>query len=83
MFRDAFLVRGTILRIADLRFESAYITVVVRRPTSSRRMVEFSFVPHLGNTGKRRSSRHPGACQKASQAPNLWFVAPKKEPAGP
>ena len=39
-------MRGTILRIADLRSQSAYIRVAVRRPTSSRRMVELSFVPH-------------------------------------
>jgi hypothetical protein len=37
-------VRGAILRIADLRFQSAYIRVAVRRPTPSRRMVECLFV---------------------------------------
>ena len=52
-------MRGTILRIADLRFQSAYIRVTVRRSTSSQPMVEFSLVPHQNNTGIRRSSRYP------------------------
>jgi hypothetical protein len=33
------LVRGTFLRIAGLRFRSAYISVAVRRPTMLRRGV--------------------------------------------
>jgi hypothetical protein len=37
-------VRGTILRIAELRSQPAYIRVAVRRPTPSRRMVECLFV---------------------------------------
>ena len=37
-------MRGTILRIADLRFQPAYIRVAVHRPTLSRRMVERSSV---------------------------------------
>jgi hypothetical protein len=52
-------VRGAILRIADLRSQSAYIRVAVRRTTFSRRMVEFSFVHRRTEMGPRRSSRHP------------------------
>ena len=51
-------MRGTILRIADLRSEPAYIRVAVRRPTLSRRMVECLLAlrpPVMG----RRSSRLP------------------------
>ena len=48
---DALLVRGTILRIADLRSKSAYIRVAVRRTTCSRRMVEFLPVLPLDQTG--------------------------------
>lgn len=56
-FREAFLVRGTVLRIAELRSESAYIRVAVRRTTLSRRMVEPSAtLPRLERVS-RRSSR--------------------------
>ena len=51
-------MRGTILRIADLRSQSAYIRVAVRRPTLSRRMVE-CFLALRPSMGERRSSRHP------------------------
>jgi hypothetical protein len=55
-------VRGTILRIADLRSQSAYIRVAVRRPTLSRRMVECLPVPHRSIWGDvaavRPTSRH-------------------------
>ena len=57
-FPEALLVRGTILRIADLRSQPAYIRVAVRRPTWSRRMVECLSVPRPGHWG-RRSSRLP------------------------
>ena len=36
------LVRGTFLRIADMRFRSAYISVAVSRSTDRRRIVETS-----------------------------------------
>ena len=55
--RDAPLVRGTILRIADLRSEPANIRVAVRRPTMSRRMVEFLSAP-------RRQARGDGSVQQ-------------------
>jgi hypothetical protein len=38
-FRNVLLVRGTFLRIAGLRFRSAYISVAVRRSTMLRRGV--------------------------------------------
>jgi hypothetical protein len=37
---EAKLVRGTLLRMTDLRFRSAYISVAVNRPTESWRIVE-------------------------------------------
>lgn len=63
--REAFLVRGTILRIADLRFKSAHIRVAVRRPTSSRRMVEL-LPDHHRCSRESRSSRRPGLQGRSS-----------------
>jgi len=40
------LVRGTFLRIADMRFRSAYISVAVSRSTDRRRIVESSEPDH-------------------------------------
>ncbi len=51
-------MRGTILRIADLRSQSAYIRVAACRSTPSRRMVECSAV-HRPETRGGRSSRLP------------------------
>jgi hypothetical protein len=48
-------VRGTILRIADLRSEPAYIRVAVCRSTPSRRMVECSAVRRPEIRGGRSS----------------------------
>ena len=53
-------MRGTILRIADLRSQPAYIRVAVCRSTPSRRMVECSAVRHHELRGGR-SSRLPSS----------------------
>jgi hypothetical protein len=40
------LVKGTFLRITDMRFRSAYISVAVSRSTDRRRIVETSEPDH-------------------------------------
>jgi len=40
------LVRGNFLRMTDLRFRPAYISVAVSRPTTPRRVVELSGPAH-------------------------------------
>lgn len=51
------LVRGNFLRMTDLRFRPAYISVAVSRPTTPRRVVELP-----------EHARHPRVDELASSA---------------
>jgi hypothetical protein len=68
-------VRGTILRIVDLRSEPAYIRVAGCRPARSRRMVEFSFVPHRSTRGDV-AAVFPTAIQRYA----LLMLGPRRLP---